>query len=109
MKLRTLKPGIRTLTTGPRKVESRSDQRVWGRASQARRLRLWIKNPCCVDCGKLTDYPSGFELDHEVPVELGGSEDDGNLKVRCVSWDEQGKKHGCHEAKTQREKREAGR
>lgn len=109
MTLRTLKPSVRTLTTGPRKVESRSDQRVWGRASQARRLRLWTVNPCCVDCGRLTDYPSGFELDHEIPVEVGGTEDDNNLKVRCVWWDDQGRKQGCHEVKTQREKRQAGR
>lgn len=109
MRLRTIKSSLRTLGSGQRKVQSRSDQRVWGRASQARRLRLWTVNPYCVDCKKLTDFPNGFEIDHEIPVEVGGSEDDDNLAVRCVWWDEQGKKRGCHEVKTQREKREAGR
>lgn len=108
-KLRTLKSTLRTIGPSIRPAPSRSDQRVWGRGSQARRLRMWTASPYCVDCGRLTDFPNGFELDHEIPVEQGGSEDDSNLKVRCVWWDEHGKKCGCHEAKTQREKLAAGR
>lgn len=107
-KLRVLKPSVRMLGPTIRPAPSRSEQRVWGRWSQARRLRMWTASPYCVDCGKLTDFPNGFDLDHEIPVEDGGSEDDSNLRVRCVWW-EHGKKCGCHAEKTAREKLAAGR
>ncbi len=90
MKLRTIKPTIRTLSTGPRTV-SATDQRTRGRALQYRRLRLWTKTPHCQRCGCLTDYPFGFELDHRLPLFQGGSDDYENLQVLCVP---------CHAAKT---------
>lgn len=90
MKLRTLKPTIRTLSTGPRKAAT-TDQRTRGRALQYRRLRLWTKTPHCQRCGCLTDYPFGFELDHRTPLFQGGSDEDENLQVLCIP---------CHAAKT---------
>lgn len=104
MKLRSLKPTTRRLESRVSKAPTLSDKRIAGRANQSRRFRLWSKSPYCVDCGRLTDYPWGFELDHDTPLEHGGSEHDSNLKVRCVWWDERGAKHGCHEAKTKRER-----
>jgi len=42
-------------------------------------------------CGKLTDYPDGFELDHVVPLFKGGADVDDNLQVLHVE---------CHATKT---------
>lgn len=90
-------------------IPNNSERRVSGGANQSRRWRLWKKDPHCVDCGRLCDHPSGYELDHEIPLEQGGTEHESNLKIRCVWWDVDGTKRGCHEAKTQRERKEVGR
>jgi 5-methylcytosine-specific restriction endonuclease McrA len=42
-------------------------------------------------CGKLTDYPSGFHLDHVVPLYKGGLDVDSNLQVLDPA---------CHDKKT---------
>jgi 5-methylcytosine-specific restriction endonuclease McrA len=71
-----------------------SEKRMAGRALQARRLRLWSACPYCVSCGKLTEFPQGFELDHKVPLHQGGPDTDGNCQILCAGLD------GCHAAKT---------
>ena len=76
------------------------DGRLRGRKAQARRLRLWSKDPCCAKCGKLTDYPSGFEADHIIPLFKGGEDKEENMQILCVTRDGQGRKAGCHEDKT---------
>ena len=68
--------------------------RMTGRALQARRLRIWAKNPNCARCGKLTAYPHGFELDHIVPLFMGGADTDANCQVLCNG------DSGCHATKT---------
>lgn len=45
----------------------------------------------CVDCGHIS---LSNEVDHDTPLEQGGSNDRANLKVRCID---------CHKAKTARE------
>lgn len=100
MRLRTLKPSMRQLTAGVRRAPTPSDQRMAGNALQRRRLRLWSARPCCAACGRLTDWPRGFELDHVVRLADGGPDEDHNCQVLCVWWDEQGKKQGCHAVKT---------
>ncbi|QIL73646.1 HNH endonuclease [Diaphorobacter sp. HDW4B] len=45
----------------------------------------------CVDCGRVH---ASNEVDHDKPLEQGGSNDQSNLVVRCVD---------CHKAKTKRE------
>lgn len=72
--------------------------RLRGRKLQARRLRVWTADPCCAVCGKLTSYPSGFELDHKVPLFKGGEDTDENCQVLCVNIG--GRSPGCHEHKT---------
>lgn len=47
----------------------------------------------CVDCGR-TWLPSRDQIDHDTPLEQGGSNEDANLKPRCRE---------CHQAKTTRE------
>ena len=69
-------------------------RRITGRKLQARRLRVWSRDPHCTDCGELTSYPHGFELDHDVALVNGGSDTEANCKVRCLP---------CHEAKTRRD------
>lgn len=68
-----------------------TNKRVRGRALQTRRQRVWAKDPCCAECRKLTEYPSGFELDHIVAIDNGGPDTYDNLQVLC---------HVCHERKT---------
>ena len=67
------------------------DGRLRGRKAQARRLRLWTKDPHCAMCKRLTDYPDGFHADHIVPLFKEGKDEDKNLQVLCIP---------CHEAKT---------
>lgn len=62
-----------------------------GRALQARRLRIWSKDPHCKVCRSVVAYPHGFALDHVVALVNGGEDTESNLQVLC---------HGCHEAKT---------
>jgi 5-methylcytosine-specific restriction protein A len=67
------------------------DGRLRGRRAQARRLRLWTAEPHCAKCKRLTNYPSGFQLDHRVPLFKGGKDEDDNLQVLCIP---------CHDTKT---------
>lgn len=71
-----------------------SEKRIAGRMLQVRRLRLWSACPYCAGCGKLTEFPQGFELDHKVPLHQGGPDTDGNCQILCAGPD------GCHAAKT---------
>ena len=76
-----------------------------GRKLQARRLRVWSKDPHCAMCGTLTNYPEGFELDHIIRLDQNGQDTEANCQVLCVHWDTQGNKLGCHAAKTRDETR----
>lgn len=99
-RLTTIKPRVGTLAPRLSPPSTASDQRMAGRALQARRLRIWAADPHCTDCRELTSYPHGFELDHEVALVNGGADTDENCRVRCLL---------CHEAKTKRDMAEAGR
>lgn len=94
VRLATLKPRIavdRTQRVQPVKV---ADTRITGWKLQSRRKRLWSANPCCAMCGRLTEYPHGFELDHKVALHQGGSDTDENCQILCYGND------GCHLKKT---------
>lgn len=71
-----------------------SDGRLRGEAGKRRRLRIWSQDPHCKECGRLTDYPEGFELDHRVPLSQGGTDTECNLQVLCSG------SLGCHAKKT---------
>lgn len=45
----------------------------------------------CVDCGLVS---MSNQIDHDIPLEQGGSNDASNLKIRCIK---------CHAAKTKSE------
>lgn len=69
-----------------------TDGRLRGRKLQARRLRVWTKNPHCAHCKRLVAYPDGFQLDHINPVHKAGEDlDDKAVQVLCPP---------CHEKKT---------
>lgn len=55
---------------------------------------MWLKSPYCAMCGRVTEYPSGFELDHIIPLFAGGTDDESNCQVLCNGDD------GCHKIKT---------
>ena len=48
----------------------------------------------CVDCGHVSAHN---EVDHDTPLEQGGSNDPSNLRVRCTA---------CHKKKTANEAKE---
>lgn len=96
-RLTTLKPRVQAignrlpvLVPGSMRVVAR----ISGRARQEARKRIWLLNPCCAMCGRLTFFPHGFDLDHIEPLDKGGSNDDYNLQVLCNGPD------GCHTIKT---------
>jgi len=70
---------------------SPSELRVTGRRLQARRLKVWARDPNCVDCKRLTDFPHGFHLDHVVALFNGGQDIEENCQVLCIE---------CHDSKT---------
>jgi 5-methylcytosine-specific restriction endonuclease McrA len=49
------------------------------------RFRLWfMQGTRCYLCGKPTDFKR-TELDHRIPLALGGTNEESNLAVACVS------------------------
>lgn len=85
------------------KVKVVADRRITGRRLQARRFAVWKMNPTCASCGRLVAYPQGFELDHKVPLFMGGEDVEANCQVLCVHFeviDGLRVKTGCHASKT---------
>lgn len=95
MKLTTLRPRLATLsTTRLKPVEHAAGARPAGRGWQETRARIQVRDySLCADCGKLW-RANRDHVDHEVPRWKGGSDEDGNLRLRCLE---------CHKAKTDRE------
>lgn len=93
-RLNTLKPQLSVLNTNKLSSLKVSDRRLTGWRLVQRRKRLWAANPCCAMCGRLTEYPHGFELDHITPLYLGGEDTESNCQILCCGED------GCHRKKT---------
>lgn len=95
MALKTLKPRLATLNTNRVKVldtKAGATPRIRGsRWMKERQTALVTGLFTCVDCGLVS---STNEVDHDVPLEQGGSNEQSNLKIRCAQ---------CHKAKTARE------
>lgn len=103
-RLRTIKPKLPMAASSMKSVTTR-DNRMTGRKLQDRRLRIWRQSPRCAGCGALTIFPHGFELDHKVPLFMGGHDTDENCQVLCVERHPDGSKAGCHSAKSASEAR----
>lgn len=97
-KLITLQPKLTVLQAQTAKPAP--SRRMTGRKLQDRRLRMWLANPHCGMCGRLTVLPNGFELDHKLALSEGGEDSEENCQVLCVYLDPFGKKAGCHHDKT---------
>ena len=92
------KPSSRISTLSPK---AGSTQMERGRAWQAKRIRIARQHDYkCAACG-LVWLPSVDQIDHIVPREQGGSNEDSNLQPLC---------NACHVIKTAEEaKARAGR
>lgn len=103
-KLKMHKPNqLRMAAPVPLKVQVVADRRITGRRLQARRQAVWMRHPHCAACGRLVAYPSGFELDHIIPLFMGGEDAESNCQVLCVEVeiiDGQRVKAGCHARKS---------
>ncbi|MEE3636603.1 HNH endonuclease signature motif containing protein [Pseudomonas sp. AL 58] len=105
-KLKMLRPPLKMAASQIAKVQVVADRRITGRRLQARRLAVWQQDPTCAACGRVVDYPGGFELDHKVPLFMGGEDVEANCQVLCVRFeliDGYRIKVGCHASKTARE------
>ena len=70
--------------------------RLRGRALQERNDRIRLRDGyTCKGCGCVADRHEG-QVDHIIPLHLGGSDDDINLQWLC---------HECHVRKTEQEQR----
>lgn len=94
MSLRTLAPRLkaidtRTLPTLQPKAGTTPRER--GRAWMRKRDEVALAHGYrCAGCGCVW-VPNRDQVDHRVPLEQGGSNDDANLQLLCTT---------CHEAKT---------
>lgn len=99
MKLTTLKPRIACKVPVLAQPIGNQDAtpRMAGRALQDRRARWFARFPLCVQCqagGITLPVPMATQLDHIIPLELGGADDATNLQGLCDAH---------HLAKTRRE------
>lgn len=103
MKLNKVPTRLKSVTGRQLSTMNTSERRVTGSRLQDRRKRIWLESPECAKCGRIVTYPSGFELDHIVPLALGGSDTESNWQILCVQYtviDGQRVKLGCHADKT---------
>lgn len=99
-RLKTLPPRLGKHPSRQMETTSTRDRRMTGRKLQDRRLKMWKINPYCSGCGRLVEYPGGFELDHKIPIYLGGEDTEDNCQILCVYVDPVKGKSGCHIDKT---------
>jgi len=94
MKLTTLKPRLLTLNTTrvPTLTTQEVNPRPAGRGWMNTRRRIALRDHyTCAGCGRIW-LPNRDHVDHIVPREQGGSDDDSNLQLLCDD--------PCHKAKT---------
>lgn len=99
-RLSTLPPRLRAQSVERVKildVKAGATERIRGRAWMATRHRVALAHGYrCAGCTRVWDS-SRDQIDHLVPLEQGGSNDDTNLRPMC---------NECHQAKTADEARE---
>ena len=102
-RLKTLPPRLQPAPSRQLATTNVSERRITGRKLQSRRLSMWTRDPHCAGCGRVVAYPGGFELDHVVPLHLGGDDDESNCQLLCVHFEVRDGalvKLGCHADKT---------
>lgn len=94
MKLQTLKPSLPKLSANRFKTleaKAGTTERIRGRAWSETRQRIALAHSYrCAHCG-LVWRSHIDQIDHAIPLEQGGSNDDSNLQPLC---------NECHNAKT---------
>jgi 5-methylcytosine-specific restriction protein A len=83
-------------TTRVRTIES-SSKRITGRMLQARNTRYLREHPLCARCEAEGRTAAAMEVDHKIPLHVGGQDVESNLQGLCIK---------CHEAKSAREAHE---
>lgn len=68
-----------------------TNERVRGRALQTRRRKWFARDPLCKRCKDAGRVSLAVDLDHVVPIEHGGADDESNLQGLCGP---------CHAEKT---------
>lgn len=96
MALTTLKPRLSTLKAMSKvkllDTKAGATERIRGRAWMRERHAALVNGLfTCVDCGLISVTN---EVDHDIPLEQGGLNDQSNYRIRCIE---------CHKAKTARE------
>ena len=66
-------------------------KRARGRVGAAARERRLAAQPFCEDCLAHGDQRTATEIDHIIPIALGGSDDDDNIRCLC---------NPCHRVRT---------
>lgn len=96
MRLQTLKPTIKAIDN--RQGSSPAVKRIRGWKLLKIRERILLRDSyTCQVCGRVSVH---LEVDHIVPLHLGGSESDKNRQAICTE--------PCHRLKSEREERERG-
>lgn len=103
-------PGCKALVRGAAYCDQHKPKRgTHGSAGQRRTGRQGIKDRerikrrdygLCQDCLDIGIIRAGTEVDHTIPLSLGGADSDENKRLLCTQ---------CHKAKSARERRAAGR
>jgi 5-methylcytosine-specific restriction protein A len=82
-------PVLNTQRVGVLDAKAGTTERIRGRAWMRIREEVLLRdNFTCVDCGRVSVEN---EVDHETPLEQGGTNEKSNLRTRCIP---------CHQAKT---------
>jgi 5-methylcytosine-specific restriction protein A len=71
--------------------QTKPTERIRGRTLQRVRVRIMQDQPLCRMCEAKGFVTPGAEMDHIVPIFMGGSNDDDNLQMLCVE---------CHRKKS---------
>lgn len=91
-----LKPRVAMARLSKAPMLTTQTQRMTGRGLQERNKRFKQANPLCVCCKEAGRIRAVAEVDHVIPLHLGGVDDESNLQGLCLD---------CHEAKSTREAR----
>ena len=95
-KITTLKPNITSLDI--RRGSSVAVERIrGGRLTKIRERILLRDDYTCRECGRVS---TALEIDHIIPLHLGGRESDDNRQALCAD---------CHAKKSEREEKERGK
>ena len=96
MKIVSLKPKIDRIDL--RRSSTYMYDRIVGYALQIIRKRILLRDQYkCQKCGRVTIH---LQIDHIIPLHLGGKEEDDNRQSIC---------YDCHKIKSEQEEKERGK